>query len=207
MIIAPSVLSIDYLKIKEQLAQLEKSKAEWIHYDIMDGHFVPNMTFGPDFVQALKDNNSLVVDIHLMVEEPMKISKYFLRCKPKYLTIHYENKIDFKEFVDFCQMNDIIPGLSIKPETEVSEIKELLPMFGLILVMTVSPGFGNQKFMENGLTKIRELKALKGDYLIEVDGGINQETAILCKEAGADVLVAGSYVFNGDIVSRVESLL
>lgn len=207
MIIAPSVLSIDYLRIKEQMQEVNESKAEWIHYDVMDGHFVPNMTFGPDFIKALQGCTDLVSDIHLMVNEPLRVAEYFLVNKPDYLTCHYEACDDLDAFVTFCQANGIKPGLSIKPNTPIKEVEDIIDKFSLILVMSVEPGFGNQKFMPEALEKIAYLAKRPHDYLIQVDGGINAETAKLCIDAGCDVLVAGSYIFKGPIKERVESLL
>jgi len=207
MIIAPSLLAANYLNLEKDLEVLNKSQAKWLHYDVMDGHFVNNFSFGPGILQAIQTKTDLVLDVHLMVIDPLRIANYFLQCKPDYLTIHFEATDNLQAFVDLCRENDVKPGVSIKPDTDVKVLDQIAAMFDLILVMSVEPGFGNQKFMPEALDKISYLKQRPHKYLIEVDGGINKETALLCKEAGADVLVAGGYVFSGDIIERVKSLL
>lgn len=207
MIVAPSILAINYLNITQQLEILNQSNAKWLHYDIMDGHFVPNMTFGPDFVNAVSNISKLTKDVHLMVENPVKIAEYFLSCKPDYLTCHFESTNNLQEFVDLCRINDINPGISLKPNTPPQVLEDVVDLFDLVLIMSVEPGFGNQKFQLEALEKISYFAKRKHNYLIEVDGGINQETGNMCKAAGADILVAGSYIFKADICQQVDSLL
>lgn len=213
MIIAPSVLSLDYSDTKSQLEELEKSKAEWIHFDVMDAHFVPNLSFGPDIMKAFKRATSLFMDVHIMVDNPFEVAKYFAKAGADLITYHSEAIHEIKNqkaLIDSLHESGIKVGVSIKPDTCVENIYPILPYVDLVLVMSVYPGFGGQGFIENSLLKIKELRnyidELGLSCLIEVDGGINQETGRLCIEAGADVLVAGSYIFKGDIVSNVESL-
>ena len=207
MIIAPSLLAADFLRLEKQIEELNDSKAEWLHYDVMDGHFVNNISFGPAILKNIDEKLKLVKDVHLMVNEPLRFAKYFLPTKPDYLTAHYEALTDVKEFVDFCRSNDIKPGISLKPDTDVKVLADIADLFDLILVMSVEPGFGYQEFLPSSLAKIAYLVSRPHDYLIAVDGGINADTAKLCKEAGVDVLIAGGYIFSGNIKERIESLL
>ena len=207
MIIAPSLLAADFRHLDDQLRQVAASAARWLHYDVMDGHFVDNLTFGPGILRNIAGATDLVKDVHLMVEDPLKIAEMFLIAVPDYLTIHYEATDQYESFVTWCRQAKIKPGISLKPETDVKVLDSLGELFDLVLLMSVQPGFGSQSFMPEVLDKICYLKAKDPAYLIEVDGGINKQTAVLCRQAGADVLVAGSYIFGGDIKQRVDDLL
>ena len=213
MIIAPSVLSLDYTDTKSQLEQLERSKAEWMHFDVMDGHFVPNLSFGPDILKAFKKATTLFMDVHIMVEDPCKVSEYFVKAGADLITFHSETVHEIKDqiaLVEKFHENGVKAGISIKPDTCVESILPILPYVDLVLVMSVYPGFGGQSFIEGSLEKIKRLREYIDQHhlncLIEVDGGINAVTGEACAKAGADVLVAGSYVFKGDIVKQVDSL-
>ncbi len=213
MIVAPSVLSLDYSKMSEQVNLLNQSEAQWLHFDVMDGNFVPNLSFGPDILKAFKKMTPLYLDVHLMVKDPDFFSSVFIDAGADCITFHYEAMDNDEEVVKLikkikeknCQV-----GISIKPKTEVSSIMKFLPLLDLVLVMSVEPGFGGQLFMENSLLKIKKLKEsiteMNLTVKVEVDGGINQETAQQCKVAGADVVVAGSYIFKQDIITAVKSL-
>lgn len=212
MIISPSVLSLDYRDTKQQLAVLSQSKAQWLHFDVMDGHFVPNLSFGPDILKAFKKSCDLFMDVHIMVSDPEYYSEVFIKAGADLLTFHYEaidpNKIE--KLVTKIHSLNAKAGIAIKPKTSLDVLKPYLHLFDLVLVMSVEPGFGGQSFDETALAKIAALRKLKlangYDYLIEVDGGINEKTGAQCKEHGVDVLVAGSYVFKNDIIKAVESL-
>lgn len=213
-IVAPSILSLDYANVSEQLKQLNESKAEWMHFDVMDGHFVPNLTFGPDLLKGFKKCTDMVMDVHIMVEDPAFFSDVFLKAGADILTFHYEACKDEEEVRMICEKihaRHAKAGVSVKPGTPISVLDPLLDVIDVVLIMSVEPGFGGQSFMEDMLEKVRYIKKQiveqNRSTLIEIDGGINADTAKLAKAAGVDVLVAGSYVFRNDIKAAVESLL
>lgn len=213
MIVAPSILSMDFSDTKSSIEALEHSCAKWMHFDVMDGHFVPNLTFGPDILKAMKKSSSLMMDVHVMISDPMKYAPVFIKAGADLYTFHYEaveSVEDIKKLIRFIHEMGCKAGISIKPKTDVSVLDELIQEVDLVLVMSVEPGFGGQKFDPNALDKIRTCRKWIDERglncLIEVDGGINQDTGRQCAEAGVDVLVAGSYVFGGDIAERCASL-
>lgn len=212
-IIAPSVLSLDYANVNVQMEQVEQSKAKWIHFDVMDGHFVPNLSFGPDVLKGLRKLSTKIFDVHIMVSNPIYFAKVFSELNIDYLTFHYEvcTHQEILEIINFLKSKQVKVGLSIKPSTKVEMILPYLSMIDLVLVMSVEPGFGGQAFDVSALDKIKYLRKVIDKYsyscLIEVDGGINAETGKQCVDYGVDVLVAGSYIFKGNIVERVNSLL
>lgn len=211
--VAPSVLALDFTKFNEQIAELNEY-ADWIHFDVMDGHFVPNLSYGPKILSEIKKVSNLFCDVHIMVANPFEVAKWFIEAKADLITFHIEaveNHHQALELINYIKSHDVKVGISIKPKTTVLEIMPIVEHVDLVLVMSVEPGFGGQAFMENSLEKVRDLKILRDsqayNYLIEIDGGINETTAKMAKEAGVDILVAGSYVFDGDIKTKIKSLL
>ncbi|MCH4223000.1 MAG: ribulose-phosphate 3-epimerase [Solobacterium sp.] len=213
MIIAPSVLSVDYSHLSEQMKELNESDAQWIHYDVMDGHFVPNLTFGPDILKGFRKLSDRFLDVHLMITDPIYYSDIFIDAGADGITFHEEALLDeekIRSLAKHLRLRGIQAGLSIKPKTDLDKLKPYLEDFDLFLIMSVEPGFGGQKFMPDSIERVRTLRSwldeLHLNTHIEVDGGINAETGKLIKEAGADVLVAGSYVFKNNIKEAVASL-
>jgi ribulose-phosphate 3-epimerase len=201
-IIAPSVLAADFSNLAAAVADIDRSGAEWVHFDIMDNKFVPNHSFGPKLVKDLKDKSRAIFDVHLMVYEPERMVEECISAGADYITFHVEAVIHSLRLLTDIRKKGKKAGISIVPSTPVSSIKELLPFTDLVLVMTVNPGFGGQELIPQCLEKVKtlaELRRQKGlDYRISVDGGINESTAALAREAGADVMVTGCAFFNAE---------
>lgn len=197
--IAPSILSADISTLGEDIRMLDQSAADWIHIDIMDGHFVPNLTFGPNVVAAAKAHTDLPLDVHLMVEEPEKMIDSFIEAGATGISIHAEATKNIHRVMQDIQAQDVYAGVVINPGTPVSFIESVLPIVDMVLVMTVNPGAGGQKFIDEMVQKIEFLADFREsnnlEYLIQVDGGINNDTIKICHDAGTDVFVAGSNVF------------
>lgn len=196
-IIAPSILSADFNNLLEEVKSV--STAQFLHIDVMDGSFVPNISLGALVYKNLKGKVDMVFDVHLMISDPVKYAKDFVEAGADYLTFHYEAVNDVKGTIEYYKKLGVKVGISIKPNTDVEVLNPYLEYLDLVLIMSVEPGFGGQKFMENALDKIKYLKEQrlnhKFNYLIQVDGGINEETSKLAVSAGCDVLVAGTYIF------------
>lgn len=194
-IVAPSILSADFLRLGEAIHMVEESEAEWIHCDIMDGHFVPNISYGIPVVKAVRPATKKVVDCHLMIEHPELYVGAFAEAGADMITVHQEACTHLDRQV--AQIHDLgcKAGVALNPATPVETLVDILHAVDMVLIMSVNPGFGGQKFIPRALDKVRRLRAIAPDLLIQVDGGVNAETGAQLVAAGADVLVAGSYVF------------
>ena len=197
--ISPSILSADFSRLGEEMRAIEAAGAELVHIDVMDGAFVPNISFGAPVYGCVRKDCTIPFDVHLMINEPIRYLNDFAKAGADLITIHVEATDRVAETLTAIKEKGIKAGLSIKPGTSVDAIRDFLPLCDLVLVMSVEPGFGGQKFMPSAIDKIRQLAELRTElslsYVIEVDGGINAQTAPLCIEAGVDILVAGSAVF------------
>lgn len=213
-IISPSILSADFANLERDIRRVTDAGAKWVHIDVMDGHFVPNITIGAPVVKSLRKITNATLDVHLMISEPQKYVKDFIAAGSDIITFHLEAQKGLTlDIIKEIKSADIMAGLSIKPKTPVDEIKKFIPYLDLVLIMTVEPGFGGQRFMHDCVQKIADVKEYarilkKENLYIQVDGGINDKTANICKSLGANSLVAGSYIFgSADIVSALKSLL
>ena len=206
IIIAPSLLAADFSKLKEEIQEVEKYGAEYLHLDVMDGAFVPNISFGTPVISALRKHSNLVFDVHLMIENPDRFIKDFVDAGADIITVHAESTKHLNRTIQLIKSYGKKVGVSLNPSTPLDVIKYDVQNLDMVLIMTVNPGFGGQAFIEKMTDKIKELRTIAPQIDIEVDGGINEETGKKVKEAGANVLVAGSYIFSGDYKEKIEAL-
>lgn len=199
-VLAPSILSADFTRLGEQISACERAGADWIHVDVMDGHFVPNLTFGPLILQASRRATTLPLDVHLMVERPESMLEAFAQAGASRLTVHVETCPHLHRTLEQIRELGVLPGVTLNPATPAIALKEILPLVDLVLVMTVNPGFGGQKFIEASLGKIAEIRRMLDEIgstaWLEVDGGVSAATLPRLRAAGADAFVAGNSVFN-----------
>ncbi|MBF0227137.1 MAG: ribulose-phosphate 3-epimerase [Desulfobacterales bacterium] len=209
-LIAPSILSADFSRLKEEIQDVEKAGADWIHVDVMDGHFVPNITIGPLIVEAVRKSTRLPIDVHLMIENPDRYIQDFVDAGADLISVHAEACIHLNRTIEYIktakpnkkteESKKIKAGVALNPSTPLSSIEWVLEYLDFVLIMSVNPGFGGQNFISNSIVKIKQLKNMIKDkpILIQVDGGINKNTINEVAEAGADVFVAGSAIFKSD---------
>ena len=198
-IISPSILGGSFSNMEKIISSLDQSEAEYIHFDVMDGDFVPNLTFGPQFISNLRNQTKKVFDVHLMINRVGKFLDDYIKAGSDIITFHTEIEENFSELISKIKDKDIKAGIAIKPKTPWEEIKSLLHSIDQVIIMTVEPGFGGQSFMDSQIDKIKSISNyIKENNLsvdIEIDGGVNYETGKICRDAGANILVAGSFLF------------
>ncbi|OGU58252.1 MAG: ribulose-phosphate 3-epimerase [Ignavibacteria bacterium RBG_13_36_8] len=204
-LLAPSILSADFSNLAQQIRYVEFGGADWIHCDVMDGHFVPNITFGPLVIKSLKKITKLPLDVHLMIKNPDKYLNDFVEAGASCLTVHQEAVVHLHSTINKIKELGVKAGVSVNPSTPISTLNEILPFIDLVLIMSVNPGFGGQKFISSSIIKIEELARLREsnnyNFLIEVDGGINLQNIKIISDAGCDVCVAGASIFKSSNIT------
>lgn len=209
--IAPSILSADFSNLAQQIRLTEMGGADWIHCDVMDGHFVPNITIGPVIVKAARESTKLPIDVHLMIEKPDKYLEAFAEAGADYISVHVEEVVHLNRSINRIKEIGCKAGVVINPATPITSIVDVAEYIDLLLIMTVNPGFGGQKFISNSIRRIEEAVNLrskfKANFLIEIDGGVNSETIVKAKKAGVDVFVAGSAIFDADNITAATAEL
>lgn len=204
IIVAPSLLAADFSRLKEEVQEVEKCGAEYLHLDVMDGNFVPNISYGSPVISAIRPHSNLVFDVHLMVEEPDRFIKDFVDAGADIITVHVEAIKHLHRTIQLIKSYGKKVGVALNPATPIETLKHVVKEIDMILIMSVNPGFGGQAFIPEVLSKIEELRTLYPEIDIEVDGGVNEKTVEAIKEAGANVLVAGSYLFSGNYKEKIE---
>ena len=212
-IIAPSLLAADFLNLETEILRINGTNAQWLHLDVMDGHFVPNLTFGYDLISRINEITSKYLDVHLMISNPMDYIEHYSKAGANMITFHYEAMLsgDIDDLIKLIKSQGCQVGISIKPDTPINAIDKWLSKVDMVLVMSVYPGFGGQKFIEETYQRIEYFNQQRAtnsfEYLIQVDGGVNGENYNQLKKVGCDVLVAGSYLFDENINVKIDTML
>ena len=205
--ICPSILSADFLNLKEEIKLLEKAKIEVLHFDVMDGYFVPNLSFGPSILSSIKKVSKMLMDVHLMVKKPLKFLEQFSKAGAFSITFHLECDDNISECINKIKSLNCKCGIAINPETPIEKIFPFLDYVDMVVVMSVNPGFGGQEFIKDSLKKVEDLKMRKSSLKIQLDGGINLKTAKYVADASVSYAVVGSYIFySGDVLTAISSL-
>ena len=205
--ICPSILSADFLNLKEEIKLLEKAKIEVLHFDVMDGYFVPNLSFGPSILSSIKKVSKMLMDVHLMVKKPLKFLEQFSKAGAFSITFHVECDDNILECINKIKSLNCKCGIAINPKTSIEKIFPFLDYVDMVVVISVNPGFGGQEFIKDSLKKVKDLKLLKSSLKIQLDGGINLKTAKYVSDASVSYAVVGSYIFSsGDVLNAISNL-
>jgi len=204
--ISPSILAADFAKLGEEIKAIDEAGCDMIHIDVMDGHFVPNITFGPPVIKAIRSYTDLTFDVHLMIDAPERYIKEFVDAGADMITVHAESSNHLHRTIQTIKSYGIKAGISLNPATPVEFIEYLLDDLDMVLIMSVNPGFGGQSFIASTVDKIKKIRQYSKTIDIQIDGGINDKTIQLCKDAGANIFVAGSYIFGGDYKEQIKNL-